>query len=282
MATTAAVSGTGQERRNRLLIIGAIVFGLITAVLLFIALQDNDGGGSSTVQITTSSVLVASRDVEANTILTEDMLELRSVPVEQVLTGGYDAIETAVGLPLRFPLQSGEQVTTSKVGLEAIRNENDLALVLKPGMRAFAVQASEVSAVGGLLLPQNTVDVIVFFEDEDGEIESVSTVLENIEVLAVAQEALEPVLASAVEADSEADSEAATAGGLVGQRSDEVQRQPGARTITLSLTPDQVQLLAGLQSTGGVRIWLSLRPADDNGNGPSGILPGAAFQAPAP
>ncbi len=279
MATAVAVSGTGPERRNRILIIGAIVFGLITAVLLFTALQNSDGGGSTTpVQITTTSVLVASRDVEANTILTEDMLELSSVPVEQALTGGYDAIETAVGLPLRFPLQSGEQVTTSKVGVGAIQEEHDLALVLKPGMRAFAVQASEVSAVGGLLLPQNTVDVIVTFKDEEGEIESVVTVLQNIEVLGVAQEALEPVLASAAEADSED----AAAGGLLAQRSEEVERQPGARSVTLSVTPDQAQLLAGLQSNRDVEIWLSLRPADDNGNGPSGILPATRFQVPAP
>ena len=277
MATAVAVSGTAPERRNRILIIGAIVFGLITAVLLFAALQNSDGGGSTAPQITTASVLVASRDVEANTILTEDMLELSSVPVEQALTGGYDAIETAVGLPLRFPLQSGEQVTASKVGVGAIQEENDLALVLKPGMRAFAVQASEVSAVGGLLLPQNTVDVIVTFKDDEGEIESVVTVLQNIEVLGVAQEALEPVLASA----SEADSEDAAVGGLVSQRSEEVERQPGARSVTLSVTPDQAQLLAGLQSTGDVEIWLSLRPADDDGNGPSGILPATSFQAPA-
>ncbi len=279
MATAVAASGTGPERRNRLLIIGAIVFGLITAVLLFTALQNRDGGSSSSspVQVTTQEVLVATRDVDSNTVLTADMLEVRSVPVDQVLTGGYDAVETAVGLPLRFPLQSGEQVTASKVGIDAIRDENDLALVLKPGMRAFAVQVSEVSAVGGLLLPQNTVDVIVAFENDDGEVESVVTVLQNIEVLGVAQEALEPVVASA----SETDPEAAAAGGVLGQRPDEVERQPRARSVTLSVTPDQAQLLAGLQSNNDVRIWLSLRPVDDDGNGPSGVLPATRFQEPA-
>ena len=109
MATAVAASGTAPGGRNRLMIVAAIVFGLIFAVLLFTALQSNDGGSSSSaVQISTADTLVVTRDVEANTILTEDMLAVRAVPIEQALTGGYETVEAAVGLPVRFPLQAGE------------------------------------------------------------------------------------------------------------------------------------------------------------------------------
>jgi pilus assembly protein CpaB len=275
-AVAAGTSGTAPEGRNRLLIVGAIVFGLITAVLLFTALQNTDGGGSSSpVQITTASVLVVSRDVEANTLLTADMLEVRSVPVAQALSGGYEDVEAAVGLPLRYPLQSGEQVTTAKVGISEILDEGDLALVLEPGQRAFAIRATEVSAVGGNLLPGNLVDIIAVFRGEDGEVIRVGTPLENVAVLGVAQEALEPVPAFNAEAEDGLENS-----GLVGQRPDEVERQPRARSVTLAVTPDQVQLLAGLQTNNDVELWLSLRPVDDESSGPQGTLSGNSLQFP--
>lgn len=259
MATAVAASGTAPDRRNRLLIIGAIVFGLITAVLLFTALQNRDGGGSSSpVRITTQNVLVITRDVEANTLLTEDMLELQAVPADQVLLGSYPDVEAVIGLPLRFPLQAGEQVTGAKIGISAIKDEGDLALILEPGMRGFAVEASEVSAVGGNLLPGNFVDVIVVFDEETFGVTRAETVLRNIEVLAIAQEALEPIPVSVAE------SEAAQPGtGIQGQRSEEVETQPRARSVTLAVDPEQAQLLATLQSQDDVEIWLALRPIDD-------------------
>ena len=260
MAQAVAASGTAPEGRNRLMIVAAIVFGLIFAVLLFTALQSRDGGSSSSsvVPISTADTLVVTRDVEANTILTEDMLAIQAVPVEQALTGGYETVEAAVGLPVRFPLQAGEQVTDIKLALSTIQDEDDLALVLKPGERAFAVGASENSAVGGNLLPGNLVDVIAVFDGETADATVTRTVLQNIRVLAIAQEALEPVPVSAADAEAEEG-----ASGIQGQRSDEVARQPGARSVTLVVNPEEAQLLAALQSQGDVQIWLALRPVDD-------------------
>ena len=271
-----AVAGSRPESRNRTMIFAAVVFAAIAALLLFVALQNSGGGGDSTIApLATTDVIVATQEVSANTILTAEMIEVKSLPIDQVLTGSYTSVDTAVGLPVRYPLQVGEQLTTSKVGLEAIANEKDIALVLDNGMRAFAVSASEVTAVGGLLLPKNFVDVIAVFENDDGDIESVVTVLENIQVLGVAQEALEPVPATINVGDSDA---SGSETGILGQRSDEVERQPRARSVTLAVTPDQVQLLAGLQ-TDGVSLWLSLRPFDDDASGPQGVLSADQFQA---
>ena len=264
MAQAVAASGTAPEGRNRLMIVAAVVFGLIFAVLLFTALQSRDGGSSSSsvVPISTADTLVVTRDVEANTILTEDMLAIQAVPVEQALTGGYETVEAAVGLPVRFPLQAGEQVTDIKLALSTIQDEDDLALILAPGERAFAVETSEISAVGGNLLPGNLVDVIAVFEGETPEETVTRTVLQNVTVLAIAQEALEPVPASAAAAEAEAEAEE-IASGIQGQRSSEVERQPGARSVTLAVNPEQAQLLAALQSQSGFQIWLALRPVDD-------------------
>ena len=272
----AQTSGARTGTRNRTMIVAAFVFAAIAALLLFVTLRSSDSeGGGAIASVAMADVVVATQNISGNTKLTVEMIEVKSLPEEQVLAGGYTTVQAAVGLPVRYPLQAGEQITTSKVGLEAIADEKDLALVLESGMRAFALSASEVTAVGGLLLPKNFVDVVAVFQTDEGDIESIVTVLENIQVLGVAQEALEPVPANLTDADSTENGGGDT--GIVGQRSDEVERQPGARSITLAVTPDQVQLLAGLQSQDNVALWLSLRPLDDEESGPQGVLSAEQF-----
>jgi len=250
------------------MIVAAVVFAAIAAILLFVALQSRDSGGGSNSAAATTDVVVATRAIDANTKLTGDLLELKAVSTDQVLAGAYSTIDNVIGLPVRYPVQAGEQITPTKVGVEAIADEKDLALVLPDGQRAFSVTASEVTAVGGLLLPGNNVDVIAVFSDPNSNTsQRAVTVLQNISILAVAQEAQQPVPAAS---DGVATPGDPAAQGLQGQRPSDVKRQPDARSVTLAVTPDQAQLLAALQSQDNVDIWLSLRPADDKSNVPIG------------
>lgn len=254
--------GTPSEHRSRVIILAAVIFAGIAALLLFVALQSGDGGGggSESAAGVTAEIVVATRPISANTTLEADMLELKAIPLDQELIGAYSSVEAAVGLPVRYPLQAGEQVTTSKIGIDAIADEKDIALVLEPGQRAFAVEATEVSAVGGLLLPGNFIDVIAVFDSDTFGEGKAETVLQNIEVLSVAQEAQEPVPRASTDEAAALDG----GNGISGQRPEEVERQPRARSVTLAVTPDQAQLLAALQSEGtGIKIWLALRPFQD-------------------
>lgn len=259
-----AIAGTQADGKSRIIIIAAVIFSALAAVLLFAALQNRgDGGGGSSAAVTTD-VIVATRDIGANTPLTADMVEVNALSIDESLAGAYTSVEPLIGLPVRYPIQKGEQVTTAKIGLEAIRDEKDLALVLPPGKRAVAIEVSEMTSVGGLLLPGNFVDLIVVLDGgEEGLNDNKAlTLLQNIEVLAVAQEAQEPVPASSDAGDG--------TGGIQGQRPQEVERQPGARTVTVAVTPQEAQLLALLQAQGGsggndVKILLALRPGGDTG-----------------
>ena len=255
------IAGASEPGNNRLMIVAALAFAVIAAALVYAALGDGGGGDSGAGAIAMQDVVVAARGAEVNTLLTLDMLEVRSVAADQVLSGAAASPEALVGLPVRFPIQAGEQITSTKVGVDPVQDSKDIALIIKPGMRAFSVAATEVTAVGGLILAENHVDVIaVYGEDENGVVRS-STVLQDIEVLSVAQEAQEPVPAMAAQ-----DAEASTGElgqGVRGQRPEELERQPGARSVTLAVTPEQAQMLAALQARGDVQIWLSLRPFDD-------------------
>ncbi len=265
------VAGTPPEQRSRLLIAGAVLFAAIAGVLVFVALQNRDGGG--TAAATMSDVVVASKDIGVNTRLEEGMLELKSVPADQALTGAYASVERAVGLPVRYPIQRGEQVTTAKVGLSEIEDEKDVGLVLENGERAFSISVEEVTGVGGLPLAGNFVDVIVVWGQEGSR--KSALLFQDVEVLSVAQEALEPVPSAADAAEDAAENgETATeediaAQGLQGQRPEDVERQPGARTVTLRVTPGQAQVLAVLQAEQrneayeNVKLWLALRANGD-------------------
>lgn len=273
------------------MIVAAVLFAAIAAALVFVALQNRgEGGGDSGSAAVTSDVVVAARDIPANTKLTAEMLEVRAVPIDTVLAKAYTSTQEILGLPTRFPVEAGEQVTRLKVGLTSIEDEKDVALVLEPGKRGFAVQVTEVTGVGGLLLPGNFVDVIAVFPEgparrsSAGEVQDIQdikavTLLQNVEVLAVAQEAQEPVPAVASDAEAAGSEDAAATGeasaGLRGQRPENVERQPQARSVTLAVAPQEAQLLALVQDTAGV-IWLSLRPVGDHESLPAtdtNILP---------
>ncbi|MEX0786110.1 MAG: Flp pilus assembly protein CpaB [Dehalococcoidia bacterium] len=252
--------GHAPEQRSRLLIAVALVFAAIAAVLVFVALQNRDdsaGASGSAAVAGTTSVVVAANDLPANTLLDTSMLELRALPPDAVLEGAFADSAALAGMATRFPVSAGEQITPIKVGLNQIENRDDVSQVLPQGMRAFAVKVAEVTGAGGLLLPGNFVDVIaVFPETSNGETTSPAravTLLQDVELIAVGQEAQEPYPA---QADGEST-------GLSGRRPDGVERQPDAQSATLAVSPEDARLLALVQESGAA-IWLSMRPAGDH------------------
>ncbi len=186
------------------------------------------------------------------------MLEVREVPLGSQLSSAFASTAGVVGLPTRFPLQAGEQVTQQKVGLTRVDEEDDAALVLPLGYRAFAVEVREVTGVGGLLLPGHFVDVIAVFSERGERASSATMILQDVELVAVGQLSQEAIPLS-------------EEGGLTlsGRRPDEAERQPDAQTATLAVTPEDAQLLALVQESGAA-IWLSLRPVGDHDVVPSG------------
>ncbi len=108
-----------------------------------------------------------------------------------------------------------------------------LPLMIPPGMRAMSVPVDEVSGVAGFVMPHARVDVLVAIHSPKGtESPKAKIVLENVEVLAIAQE-------------------------LEGS-----DRQPQVvRVVTLLVTPDEAERLALASREGTLR--LAIRRYDD-------------------
>jgi len=249
----------GEARNSRGLLPLAVVSGLVAAVLVFIALvrAGDDSRPGSRPAGAMLRVVIAEQDIPARTEIGPEMLSVVEVPGSLAVNGALDNVEALVGETTRYPVAAGQQVTLEGVGPQ--NGDDSVPWILAPGFRALAVEVDEIRGAGGLILPGDRVDVIAVLAAEAAGVDSAVTVLQNVEVLAVAQVTQE-ALPRAEAVDGAAPDPSASASS--GQRPADAEPQPEARTVTLSLTPEQAQLLALIQDKG--KIWLSLRPFGDD------------------
>jgi pilus assembly protein CpaB len=157
------------------------------------------GGGEAneaaeTPQIEIVQVLVATDRIEPGRSLTVDMVRWEEWPstsvTDELVTeeANPDLTVFLEGAVARAPLLAGEPVTEAK--LVRTGNGTFLSATLAPGKRAVAVPVSAESTAGGLVLPNDRVDVILTLEleGEDGTTNySSDTLLRDIRLLAIDQ-----------------------------------------------------------------------------------------------
>ncbi len=251
---------------NGLLLLLALVAGLAAAVIVFIVVSESGGDGDSTPAVTDGSVpaLVATQSISAGTQITEEMVKVVDVPESLLVSGVYDDAELVIGEVSTVSIGASEQITRSKIGL--LVPDQGLSGVVALGMRAVSVEVDEVTAVGGNLLPGDHVDILVTTRierapglAEDEYILRTTTLLQDIEVLSVAQEAQKPAAQSVTTDDGDAGSASYTSG----QLPDDIEEQPRANTLTLSLTPEQAVILIS-EHDHAERVWAVLRAFGDD------------------
>jgi pilus assembly protein CpaB len=262
-------------RRSKLGLIFALALGLMVALVVWnytqrlqTQLRQASEAAAEKARLETADVLVAAHDIPAHTKLTLDQLKVQQMPKQAKLAAAFTKVDDAVGKETQYPISDGEQILPSK--FVAARGETGLAYVIPPGMRAVSIKASEVIGAGGFVQAGDRVDVIGSFDkDKMGKDEAV-IVLQNVEVLAVAQ-------------TPEGDQGPATPPGVTDQVAGKVnapavpgttptgptptatpvkpKTQPEARTVTLAVSPEQSQRLVLAEDQG--RLRLALRPAKD-------------------
>jgi pilus assembly protein CpaB len=143
------------------------------------------------------------------------------------------ALENLTGMIVRAPFVAGEPIREAK--LVNSKGSGFMAAILPSGMRAVATQITPESGVGGFILPNDRVDVIMTprSRDEKSGERTSETILRNIRVLAIDQNVEEK----------------------------NGQKVVVGKTATLELTPGQAETLA-LSHQIGV-LSLSLRSIAD-------------------
>lgn len=197
MARSLAQVATGTNR-NRGVLMLAVVFGLLSAALMF-AFLSNRGGDDSVRDVLegtgeVQSVLVLARDVEFGETITADMVTEKSLPLTAILPGAAADRTDLVGMVAAAPLYEGEQILPGKLTSDS--EQNTLAFKVPPGMRALSLEVPHEAWINaGLPQPGDRVDVmglttLVTVDPLTGQEQPdivAGLIAQNVEVLAVSQ-----------------------------------------------------------------------------------------------
>ena len=240
--------------RNRLFLIGvlALAVGGFVSMIVYNAMKVK----LHQVKEANTSVIVAAVDIPVGQKLTAKDLREVKLPGADLPAGYYTSSAEVEGRGVIQSIAKGEFILPSK--LAAPNAGAGMPSLIPPGMRAVSVRVNEVVAVAGFVVPGTRVDVLVSGNPTDAKEPVITTLLENIEVLAAGQK-------------------------LERNANGEPQTVP---VITLLVSPEDAQKLTLASNEG--HIQLSLRnPLDTNQeNVPllknASLYRGALAPAPAP
>lgn len=142
--------------------------------------------------IDAGKVVVAATDIPLGSKIVPTMLSTVDWPRSSIPAGAFNDMQQLQDRVVKVGVLRGEAVLEGKLAPEGTKG--GLAAVIAPGKRAMTVRVNDVVGVAGFALPGNYVDVVVNAQQEQNgkteESRQISkTVLENVLVLAVAQEA---------------------------------------------------------------------------------------------
>lgn len=164
----------------------AIITGLAAAVYAasWIAQRGN---------IASSKVAVAAVDIELGSKINPQMVTAIDWPAGSVPEGAFSDVKVLEERVVKVGVQRGEAILERK--LAPAGTKGGLSAVIADGKRAMTVRVNDVVGVAGFALPGNYVDVMLNTQqdrggkDGSGPNQISLTVLEQVLVLAVAQEA---------------------------------------------------------------------------------------------
>jgi pilus assembly protein CpaB len=200
----------------------------------------------------TVSIVVASTDIPRGRSIAAEMLATKDYPKELVPEGAILDKEGVLDRTVAVPVVKDEPILEAK--LASKNGGRGAASLIPEGMRACTITANVSSAVAGLLLPGNRVDVLCSMtstQANDGTGgATTTTLLENVEIFAIEHHIEAP-------AETKAD--------------------PNVRTVTLLVTPDQAPELDLGQNKGTLHLTLRNPNDSKSGNPKPATLAGIQF-----
>lgn len=210
-------SASGKVNRRLLLIAMTLaLFGVLLLWLYVRRFEVETSGGERVHLLTVVS------PIARGTVLTDDMLGVREVPISYVESRAVKSAELSKVRGLRTAADLDPQDTLQWSDLAIAVEDRDLSSLIQPGNRALTIEARQNS----LIRPGDYVDVLATFKSRSGQDYAAATVvlLQRVLVLAVGNELQRQAL----------------------QGGNESSRGPsaGARNLTLSLELDEAQMVA--------------------------------------
>ena len=161
----------------------ALVVALVLAIsVVYITWRKMSTTSQQVVQPPIQYVTAAHPMDPGETLRAQD-LTLVSWPRANPVNGAFVRIQDVVGRSLLYPVAPGQPILDQQ--LAAVGSGIGLTGEIPQGMRAIALRSDEVVGVAGFLMPGTHVDVLVTYHENNQPMPITSTVLQNVEVLAV-------------------------------------------------------------------------------------------------
>jgi pilus assembly protein CpaB len=237
---------------GRKALIGALILGAIAAGLIVAFLASRDSGSGTAAIAAPVSVVVATQDIPAGTVITGAMLQLKEIPKELAVAGGMQNVKDVAGVTARYPIARGEQISSERL-VEAAKAKT-LSVQIPQGLRGFSIPVDVTKSPAALAAPGDFVDVIASADldrlgSAPGAVATLGTngdkpkaavtLLQNVQVLTVQRNY----------ADNGVVYDSSTRGDPPAEKDD-------VTFVTLAVTPEQAQLLWLASQEGKLTITL--------------------------
>ncbi len=176
-------------------------------------------------------VLIAVRDLKIEEVIKPDLVKVSRMPRAAVPAGAFSSAKDVDDRWVQTGILEGEPIVDRK--LAARGSPPGLVARIPKGMRAFALEVNETTGVSGFVLPDHRVDIIQMLPGVGGQPPEAETVLQDVLILASGQTFTRPD-----------------------------DRSLQSRTVTVAVTPEQVDALVSARSHGA--LSLSLRGPNDH------------------
>jgi pilus assembly protein CpaB len=219
-----------RNKRFLVVLTGALVFGLLTAVSVSRYLSSAQAYNKNL-----NRVAVAQVAIPVGTKIVAEQVSLVQLPKDSMPDGTFESVDKLVGRVAVTNIAPREPITDAKLAPEG--TAGGLSAVIPEGYRAMTVKVDEVVGISGFIQPGALVDIVVVIDPADareGQGPISKIVLQNIKVLANGQNIDQP----------KNEREVTT-----------------VRAVTLQVTPEQAEKLALSASEG--KLQLVMRNSTD-------------------
>jgi pilus assembly protein CpaB len=175
-------------------------------------------------------VLVAARDLKVEEVVRPDMVKLVQMAKANVPPGTFTSAKDVEDRWVQIKMLEGEPILDRKLAPKG--SPAGMVARIPKGMRAFAIDVNEQTGVSGFILPDHRVDVCQNINGPNNKSEA-ETILQDVLVLASGQVFTRPE-----------------------------DRSIQSRTVTLAVTPEQVDILVAAKGKG--TLTLALRGLNDH------------------
>jgi len=243
-----------MRRRFLLILVSASVIGLVASILVYRVVS----GVVMARSEESVPIVVAVVNLPLAESVRKEQVKLVKWPKASLPPGALRSIEEAEGRFVRSSIVAGEPLIDAKLAPQLAGKSGIMPILIPEGQRAVTIRLDEAMRESGFVMPSSRVDVLVSMPKSPESNEKISKViLQDVMVLA--------------------------AGQIVEMKDN---KPVTNTTVTLALTPQQVERLAVAQSDG--RLMLVQRGLKDSevvkttGATPSSLLSDIAPAAPKP